>query len=394
MKLIVVNKLGDYSGGSRHVREVTKRLTKYFDVVYVPYADVYTEDGSIDDLKKLEGIFKIPSEAYKERKFKPLLFPRSAKFYKEYVDEFDIYGDFIYDPDFVTPEAVFLSNKLDVSLGATLHEPIYSLSQSISYTYYSLKPFVYRSIDYLLGRTYWLYAISRSKVKFLKRAKYIKFIAGVSKGTLDSIKLRNVRKVLLNPPNGVDYYLDHESEKDDYIIFWTTLIPSKGIFNLINILNILKQKGVRIKLKVAGKFLYPRFERLFFDYIKKKKLDVEYLGFIKEDHKLREIIERAKLLVYPSLADGFSLVILESLALGTPVIAYSIPTVYSAFNTLPAVRFVRPGDINTFATQIERSLKDEEFLRSPFEDSVREFVKFHTWDNVAEGIAKIIKESV
>jgi Glycosyltransferase len=57
---------------------------------------------------------------------------------------------------------------------------------------------------------------------------------------------------------------------------------------------------------------------------------VEYLGFVSQD-KLIDVVSKAKVLVYPSHFDSFPLVILESLALGTPVIAYKIPGVRSVY---------------------------------------------------------------
>ncbi len=100
------------------------------------------------------------------------------------------------------------------------------------------------------------------------------------------------------------------------------------------------------------------------------------------------------MLIYPSLADGFPLVVLEALALGTPVIAYSIHPIYSVYKDLLAVRFAKPGNVKEMASLVKRSLNDEEFLNSPKLKEVKEFVKFHNWDNVAEAITKLIKESV
>lgn len=392
MRLAIVNKLGDYSGGSKHTQKVSERLLKYFDVTFVPYADFYT-NYSEQSLKELERRgFKVPSIAYERVPVRPSIFPRSRSFYEEYVKRYkELDVDFIYDPDFNTPEAIFLSNLTGIPVAVTLHVPIYSLYQSVSFTFYSLQGFLTRSVDYFLGRSVWLYTISRQKVKNISRGKNLRFVGGVSKGTLDSIKL-NVNKKLITPGNGVEHFADPK-DKEDYAVFWTTLIPSKGIFSLLRLLNILKEEGIRLKVKVAGKFLYPRFQKMFSDYVKKKGLEVEYMGFASSE-ELREAVSKAKLLIYPSLADGFSLVILEALALGTPVIAYSIPTVYSVYKGLSAVRFARPGDVKEMAYLVKESLKDEEFLNSPKSEKVREFVKFHNWDNVTQSIANAIKESV
>ncbi|WP_420807183.1 glycosyltransferase [Acidianus manzaensis] len=64
--------------------------------------------------------------------------------------------------------------------------------------------------------------------------------------------------------------------------------------------------------------------------------------------------------MYPSLADSFSfsLVILESLAVGTPVISYNFFPIYSVYKNVPAVRF-SPLDNTKFAEIVYSSLNDE-----------------------------------
>jgi glycosyltransferase involved in cell wall biosynthesis len=393
MRLVIVNRLGDYSGGSKHTRKVSEKLLNYFDVTFVPYADFYL-NHSEESLKNLESKgFKVHPSAYERITIKQSLFPRPISFYEEYVKRYrNLDADFIYDPDFVSPEAILLSNLTGIPVAVTLNHTIYTLYESVFYTYYSLQGFLTRSFDYFLGRTVWLYTISNQKVKNIRRAKNLRFVGAVSKGILDSIKV-NFNKKLIHPGNGVDFFAEPK-DKDDYVVFWTTLIPSKGIFSLLRLLKTLKDEGISLKVKVAGKFLYPRFQKMFFEYAKRKGLEVEYMGFLEKDNELRDIVSRAKLLIYPSLADGFSLVVLEALALGTPVIAYSIPTIYSVYKDLPAVRFAKPGNVKEMASLVKRSLNDEEFLNSPKLKEVKEFVKFHNWDNVAEAITKLIKESI
>ena len=52
-------------------------------------------------------------------------------------------------------------------------------------------------------------------------------------------------------------------------------------------------------------------------------VDMRLLGFIENEHERSEIFSSADVLVHPSRAEVFPLVILESLASGTPVIGFS-----------------------------------------------------------------------
>jgi len=56
-------------------------------------------------------------------------------------------------------------------------------------------------------------------------------------------------------------------------------------------------------------------------------------------------VAKAKVLIYPSHQDGFSLVVLDTLALGTSVVAYDIPAIRFVFSNLKPVRAVREYDV-------------------------------------------------
>ncbi|QXJ31871.1 glycosyltransferase family 4 protein [Saccharolobus shibatae] len=400
MKITIVTSglRSNYSGGSVHVSNVVKRLTKYFDVEFIPSINFFVSNPNASE--EIENIRKFNIEVPESvdfldfNKLKPSFLPYSSSLYKEYSEKVKLDSDFIYDPDYTTPESMFLSNRTGIPLGITLHVPLYSLKQSVLYTYYTLRPFFWQSFDYFVKRSVGLYLLTKIKEKYIRRAKYLSFIAGVSKDILDSVKVQNIRRYVLYPGNGVDKELlgYRTKSKEDYVVFWTTLIPPKGILNLLYVLNLLKKRGMQVRAKVMGKFLYGKFRDLFFKYTKENSLNVEYLGFL-EKSVLYSVISRAKLLIYPSLADGFPITILESLALGTPVVVYSLPTVYSVYKDVPAVKFVKEGDVKSMADKVENELKSGELLNAISEDMTRSFIEFHNWDNVAENVVKIIKES-
>ncbi|ACR41601.1 glycosyltransferase [Saccharolobus islandicus] len=401
MKVTVVTSSlrSNYSGGSVHVNNVVRRLTKYFKVEFIPSINFFISNQSVaEEIERIKALgIEVPEFVYSLSTFsnlKPSFLPYSPSVYREYIKNINIEADIIYDPDYTTPESIFISNKSRTPLGLTLHVPLYSFTQSIVYTYYTLRPFFVYSLDYFIKRSGGLYLLTRSKLKYMRQSKYLKFVAGVSNGTLDSVKL-NVKKYLIYPGNGVDKELlgYRTKKKEDYVIFWNTLIPPKGILNFLYVLYLLKKRGLQVKAKVSGKFLYDKFRELFFRFAREKELDVEYLGFLSKE-ELYSTVAKAKLLIYPSLADGFSITVLESLALGTPVIAYSIPTVYSVYKSVPAVKFVKEGDIKGMAMEVEEELRKGKLQEAVYNDEVISFIEFHNWDNVTESIAKILKEEI
>jgi glycosyltransferase involved in cell wall biosynthesis len=120
---------------------------------------------------------------------------------------------------------------------------------------------------------------------------------------------------------------------------------------------------------------------------------LEYLDRDKDRYKLFETVSRAKVCLYPSHSDAFSLVILESLAVGTPIVAYDIPGPKSVFHGLPIVKFVREFDKKGMA---ETALRIINSSNSDYEvmvnnQKVLEFLKVHSsWDAVAKNLAEKI----
>jgi len=123
--------------------------------------------------------------------------------------------------------------------------------------------------------------------------------------------------------------------------------------------------------------------------------DVVLTGFLPRE-KYYETLARARALVYLSCSDSLSAVILESLAVGTPVVAYDIPGPRSVYGGLPAVRFVREFDRGAMAEEAVRLAKmPEEERRGLVDDErVTSFLDDHSsWDVVAERLAEGIMEA-
>ena len=131
------------------------------------------------------------------------------------------------------------------------------------------------------------------------------------------IDLEAIRKKAENIDKKYENYL-----KQDYFLQVSRLTEQKQPEHLVDIYYKLKQRGIKEKLYFIGN---GEKVELIKQKIKEYKLqnDVILLGQIENPYPF---FKNAKLFVHTGRYEGLPTVLLESLALGTPVVAYDCPT--------------------------------------------------------------------
>ena len=109
------------------------------------------------------------------------------------------------------------------------------------------------------------------------------------------------------------------------IIYIGRLTKPKGPQDAINAFNVIHQKMPGSRLKIAG-LGKPKFVQYLKSKIKKYNLEdfVEILGFISQKEKINLLIN-SKIVLVPSIREGWNMVPIEANAFGTIPIGYNVP---------------------------------------------------------------------
>ena len=159
----------------------------------------------------------------------------------------------------------------------------------------------------------------------------------------------------------------------NYILFVGNAYPHKNLKVLLDAFRLLKDSALHlIIVSKRNQFL----SRTLAPY------EPRYIHVLSElnDLELVEIVRRAKVLITPSLMEGYGLVGLEAMMVKTPVIASNIP-VYREVYGDKVVYFdpTQPTDLAQKISKLATSSLNPPLLKLD-----------RTWDNVVEDIAEVI----
>jgi glycosyltransferase involved in cell wall biosynthesis len=173
---------------------------------------------------------------------------------------------------------------------------------------------------------------------------------------------------------------------ENYILYVGTIEPRKNLKNLIlAYLELSQSLKSQYKLVLTGYHGWENSE--IFNFVKKERENIIYTGYM-DDLELAYLYNLAKVLVYPSIYEGFGLPPLEAMACEIPVITSnvsSMPEIYedSAF-------YIDPKDPNDIKQAIETILEDKS-LREGLRQKARERAGLFSWENSAKNHLKLFK---
>ena len=177
----------------------------------------------------------------------------------------------------------------------------------------------------------------------------------------------------------------------DYVLFLSTLKPSKNVEGLLEAWKIIHKKWPEIRLVIAGKkgWLYgPIFEKAEKLNLQKK---VAFIDFVPE-HDKPALIFGAKIFILPSFWEGFGLDVLNAMACGTPVVVSnkgSLPEVVGNAGIL-----INPDKPRDIAEGLDKVLSMNEIEYNRLVEKGLSQAKKFSWIYTAKQTIRILEKVV
>ncbi|MEM0002081.1 MAG: glycosyltransferase family 4 protein [Desulfurococcaceae archaeon] len=175
----------------------------------------------------------------------------------------------------------------------------------------------------------------------------------------------------------------HSKERRDHVVFGGRVDALKGFIEGLYVFKEIVKTYSSLKLIATGyvgEKLRLRVEKL----VRRLGLEdkVVLTGVVPRAERFKLIAE-AKLVLYPSHVDSFSYSVLESLMLGTPVVAYDIPALRLYYGSTRGVHLVREGDVEALSKETIDVLSSRtEEVEPP---------KLRSWNDILEEEVSVIK---
>lgn len=180
------------------------------------------------------------------------------------------------------------------------------------------------------------------------------------------------------------------------LLFVGTIEQRKGLHLLIKSMDyIVNQEKIDLQLSIVGKIVNNTYYNSLVEYVELHNLkkNVRFLGRLSDDD-LDSYYRKSKLFVFPSLLEGYGLVLIEAMKYGLPVIAFNnsaMPyTIKDGINGFLA----RNEDYRDFAEKIIHVEKNGELLKELQQGAYKTMEQVQNYEDFKKALVHFINKTL
>ena len=176
------------------------------------------------------------------------------------------------------------------------------------------------------------------------------------------------------------------------ILFLARIEKRKGIYELVQTLELLNKKFDNIQLTIAGD---GREEKNLRKFIQKQNIhNIIFKGFVENESKINVFLEN-HIYVFPSYTEGMPTSVLEAMAFGLPIITTAVGGLVDFFlNETNGFMSEVPPQPNKMAEDIIKLLKNKNLMKSISLNNYRYAQKKFLASKVVKNNEKIFYEII
>ncbi|WP_276300064.1 glycosyltransferase family 4 protein [Halorussus lipolyticus] len=177
------------------------------------------------------------------------------------------------------------------------------------------------------------------------------------------------------------------------LLFVGTVMPRKGVVDLIRAVEQVAESGHDFRLVVAGENdLDPEYTDRVRSLIREAGLgeQVELTGFVPAE-ELPALYALADVFVTPSLEEGFGMTVAEAMAAGTPVVGTRVGRIPWLLDDQRCGRVVEPGDAEAVGEAVAELLGDAD-SREEMGRRAEKRARNVSWEGVTDDVLSVYQE--
>lgn len=231
---------------------------------------------------------------------------------------------------------------------------------------------------------------SRDERELLESAPRIIVDTAYVEDKLKAYGLRHVPDMHVIP-QGIEetFYSIKCNPQSNIILSVGGIGPRKGHAYTIDMFNLLRAKGIKVKLHIVGALT----DKTYYELLKQKISDSAYKEDISLEanlprEELLKAYEEAKLFVLHSREESQGIVFAEAMATGLPVVATKIGGIPYVVEDGKSGALCPYADVDAMTEMVAKLLTDES-LWQRYSDAAKEIAKNYSWVDIANRIVQL-----